>query len=389
MDKICLGKLGFCVYSRIFLVFFLFSTADVFGKSINEYNKEINKKTQNLEQLQKVIKDKRVEKEQRLLEEKTVKRELYRIDQQLNNLQRQIEKVRKQIRKAKNNLKMTEQELQLADWEKNQWLNAINREINLLFRSRYSYYGLINDPLSEYLRIQAINHKEINLTNAEAKENNSQQAMEKWKMAQAELIKLKAEQEKMLIEKKQIKDEKLEILKTTTGQRIAADEELKKLVESAMELEQLITRLGKEKKQTETELIERKKFQERRKQLPWPVDGGEVAEKFGKNKRPEMDAYLISNGIKIRCHNGADVRAVNKGEVIFSGEFRSYGQMIIIDHGGGFYTLYGNLGEILVEEGKMVKEGDAIGTISALEEPILYFEVRSEGKPENPVLWLK
>ena len=63
--------------------------------------------------------------------------------------------------------------------------------------------------------------------------------------------------------------------------------------------------------------------------------------------------------------------------------------MVIIDHSGSFCTLYGQLGEITVTEGKKVKEGDVIGRIGAGTQNILYFEVRSKNIPEDPLLWLK
>ncbi len=83
-----------------------------------------------------------------------------------------------------------------------------------------------------------------------------------------------------------------------------------------------------------------------------------------------------------------NVKAVSRGEVLFSGEFRSYGQMIVIDHGGGFYTIYGQLSELYVQEGQKVQEAAVIGKLGA-DQPILYFEVRSENKVEDPELWLK
>ena len=86
---------------------------------------------------------------------------------------------------------------------------------------------------------------------------------------------------------------------------------------------------------------------------------------------------------------GTEVKPVDKGEVLFTGEFRSYGQMVIIDHGSTFYSIYGQLGEINVEEGQKVKATDTIGKLSSKKEPILYFEIRHNGKPEDPVAWLK
>ena len=116
---------------------------------------------------------------------------------------------------------------------------------------------------------------------------------------------------------------------------------------------------------------------------------GDIVVKFGRNKHPEFDTYIISNGIRIKGEPNSAVKAVSKGEVIFCGEFRSYGQMVIIDHGGGFYTIYGQLSEILVTEGQKVQEANVIAKIGSGTQSTLYFEVRSENKVEDPEVWLK
>ena len=185
-----------------------------------------------------------------------------------------------------------------------------------------------------------------------------------------------------------VKDQKKVILKTTVGRRIAADAEIHKLTESSKALEQLIMKLEREKKKTEQEAVEKMAFTEKKNRLPWPVQGN-IVMKFGRNKHPEFDTYIISNGVRIKTAGNCDVKAVSKGEIIFCGDFRSYGLMVIIDHGGGFYSVYGSLGDISVSDGAQVKAGGVIGELSSGDDPVLYFEVRADGKVQDPLLWLK
>src|SRR6185503_11057508 len=72
--------------------------------------------------------------------------------------------------------------------------------------------------------------------------------------------------------------------------------------------------------------------------------------------------------------------------------FRGYGNLIIVDHGGEYYTVYAHAADIRVTEGDEVKQGQIIGTVGdtgSLQGPRLYFEVRHEGKPQDPAQWLR
>ena len=284
-------------------------------------------------------------------------------------------------------LVQSEKELKLAGWEKQQWVNALDLEANKWFQVHHGYNTLFKDNITEHMRFEAMLQKRSYVGNALNKESMSRQAISKWQTAEARLVELKAQQEKTLQDEAGAKDQKKTLLNTTIGKRIAAENEITKLTETSKALEQLIIKLEKERKKTELEAQEKKKFKEKKKHLPWPV-AGEIVVKFGKNKHPDLDTYIISNGVKIKAAANSDVKAVSRGEVLFSGEFRSYGQMIVIDHGGGFYTIYGQLSELYVQEGQKVQEAAVIGKLGA-DQPILYFEVRSENKVEDPELWLK
>jgi len=123
--------------------------------------------------------------------------------------------------------------------------------------------------------------------------------------------------------------------------------------------------------------------------LPWPATGP-VAVPFGRRKHPRFDTYTIQNGIEIAAPPDAPVRAVHEGTVVFADRFRGYGPMVVVDHGGKHHTLYAHLGELDVHAGQRVATGDVLGTVSPpeLDERGLYFEIRFQGKPEDPQDWL-
>jgi septal ring factor EnvC (AmiA/AmiB activator) len=128
-----------------------------------------------------------------------------------------------------------------------------------------------------------------------------------------------------------------------------------------------------------------------RGQLPWPAEG-RVVTGFGRQVHPRFGTETFRRGVDIEADEGAPIRAVYAGTVLYRGQLKGYGNLIILDHGAGYYTLYAHASEILVEEGDRVRAGQAIGRVGetgSLEGPRLYFEVRYQGRPEVPEQWLR
>ncbi len=128
-----------------------------------------------------------------------------------------------------------------------------------------------------------------------------------------------------------------------------------------------------------------------RGRLPWPTDGRIIAA-FGAQVHPRFGTRTFRNGVDIEAGEGRDVAAVFAGHVIYTGWFKGYGNLIILDHDNEYYTLYAHVADILVKEGDDVRQGQRIGTVGdtgSLEGPRLYFEVRYQGKPQDPAEWLR
>jgi len=123
--------------------------------------------------------------------------------------------------------------------------------------------------------------------------------------------------------------------------------------------------------------------------LPWPARG-RVRVAFGRHKHPRFETYTLHNGIEIEAPVDTPVTAVHDGTVAFADQFLGYGLMVIIDHGGKNHTLYAHLAEARVRPGQHVSAGDVVGTVGAsgVDGPGLYFEIRSQGKPQDPQEWL-
>ena len=122
------------------------------------------------------------------------------------------------------------------------------------------------------------------------------------------------------------------------------------------------------------------------KGLPYPVRG-DVQGRFGM-ERPEGGVW---RGIVLRANEGAQVAAIAPGRVVYAGWLGGFGNLMIVDHGAKYLSVYGYNQSLLKQVGDQVNAGENIATVGATGgqvEPGLYFEIRHEGKPVNPLLWL-
>lgn len=124
--------------------------------------------------------------------------------------------------------------------------------------------------------------------------------------------------------------------------------------------------------------------------LPWPA-GGRVLQPYGLQHGP-FGTVTMNNGIEIAPREGdAAVRAVHSGKIVFADHFQGYGNLIILDHGQTYYSLYGHLAEFLVQKGDFVKAGQTIGAAGDTGSMVgvaVYFEIRYKTKPVDPLQWL-
>lgn len=127
------------------------------------------------------------------------------------------------------------------------------------------------------------------------------------------------------------------------------------------------------------------------KKLPLPVNG-RIIEQYGEHIVADAGVKIMHKGIKISPESTTQAKAVADGRVVFADNVKNFNNLVIIDHGSSYYTVYGNMDTLLVESGKKVHQGDVLGDIivdRAVEAPYLYFELRKKEQALNPNLWFK
>ena len=124
--------------------------------------------------------------------------------------------------------------------------------------------------------------------------------------------------------------------------------------------------------------------------LPWPATG-QVTTRFGVQTASRYGTSIVRNGIEVSAPEGTVATAVHEGTVAFAAPFSGFGTLVIVDHGGTAFTLYGHLLDAAVKPGTNVSRGTPLGHVglSPSGGAALYFELRIDGRPVNPLEWLR
>ena len=166
------------------------------------------------------------------------------------------------------------------------------------------------------------------------------------------------------------------------------EQDLSILIEDERRLQKLINELDEVMPAILTDPGNRTPFAKLKGKLNWPTKG-KLRNNYGKKRKAGRVKW---NGIMIMAQVGQDVKAVSHGRVAFAEFLRGYGLLLILDHGDGYMSLYGHNQTIYKEIGEWVETGEtiaSIGTSGGQKHSGLYFEIRTNGKPSNPVRWFR
>ncbi|MCP4979696.1 MAG: peptidoglycan DD-metalloendopeptidase family protein [Gammaproteobacteria bacterium] len=210
-------------------------------------------------------------------------------------------------------------------------------------------------------------------------------------MIQQARLELEQSQQSLKTEKKQLNKD-LSKRKTIIG---SLDKQLKeqggslsRLEDEAKQLQNLINSIQEFFADSPESEISQQTFTELKGKLAWPLKG-KLKKLFGRTK-PLSD--LRWQGVMIEAPSGQHVMAVSHGRVAFADWLRGLGNLIIIDHGNSYLSLYGHNESLFKTAGDWVDAGDIIGSVGnsgGQNKSALYFEIRKRGKPQNPTRWCK
>jgi murein hydrolase activator len=351
---------------------------------------------------------KKIQKEMKTHKEKleSAKRRESSILSDLESTSRQLRDVENSLKRYKNQLGNTESKIaqveddiarnkstidNLREWIKRK-LRVIHRyglnsEVFMLFLSAEDISELVRT--GKYLQyITAYEHGILKTYKG---------ALESLTEKEKQLIGLRKElsrnKEKVQAEEESLeekKNKKESLLATVKKEKTTHTRMLREMEESSQRLLDIIRESEKADKEKE-ETFSTRSFAGLKGKLPWPVDG-KVVIPYGSQKDPQFNTPIFRSGSYIKSNADAVAKAVHSGKVVFAEWFKGYGQLVIVNHGDGYHTLYGSLSEIFTKVGDIIKGKQAVGRVGSsglLNAPGLYFELRYKGKPLDPAQWLQ
>lgn len=201
--------------------------------------------------------------------------------------------------------------------------------------------------------------------------------------ATAALQQKHAEAQRTLADARHKRDELDALVKALASQREAKEQLVQELSDAAARVDALAV--------APKAFAPPQAFEKLKGKLPLPAPGN-IEVGFGRIVDPQFGTVVVQKGIDLRADAGVPVLAVAAGRVVHAGELRGYGNLVIVDNGQGYFTLYAHLQSIEHQLGDELKPGDRIGAVGdtgSLKGPYLYFEIRHHGTPLNPAEWLK
>jgi len=200
-------------------------------------------------------------------------------------------------------------------------------------------------------------------------------------------LSVKAEAERRAALQRRVDEQKI-LLSSIQGERGLHDQTVHELEEAEKELASKLAEIGSR----DPGVPRKGSIRRSRGKLPFPVEQGRIEVRFGRAIDPRFGTVTLQTGIDVRAPLGAPVRAVWSGKVAHAGWFRGFGNLLIVDHGSGMFSLMAHLDQLHKALGEPVKAGEQVGTVGetgSLKGPYLYFELRDGQRPLDPERWLR
>ena len=370
-----------------------------YDKELRHQNKAINALKDEIEQLRSKIKKAESRELSTVSRISSLDEEITLTSRLIQSLRREEEKTRARITELKESLEKNENELEILRirYEQrvvNSYLKGRLTDLEKVFSSTTWRQAMYR---THYLKI--ISDIEKRITNQ----------IEKLLI---EISRQKLEMEAALRENLLLKRDKEKQMNAYRNMRIKRERELNRIrtdkkalagyvdekEAGIQQLESIIKKVLEDKARFEREerilkqqqALKTKSFSALKGQLPWPASGRIIA-KFGRQWNPKHKTTTDNPGIDIKGQPGSAIRAIMGGVVTTITYIRGYGTTIIIDHGGGFYTVYSHVTNIQTNVDSEVRAGDVIaymGDSGSVDGSKLHFEIWGKGQKLNPEKWL-
>ncbi len=387
-------------FALLFSFIFCFSFF-LYPEYIKEEIKDYRKHLENTKQELKKIREKINEEKKNIIKEKQQEKITTKY---LQKIEKEIDITKKELDVFDNNLKILNRDI--GDIEKRikeaeEYINKKRKIVKDILREQYikgkpDVFSILissknfSDFLNQYKFAKILSSKNMQEVERYKEKlmqlQNDRELMINYKN---EIEEIKKQKKIQWENYKNIKWEKRLALKNIRSNIEKRAKVINELEENSKNLSDFINKL--EIRVTMQDKSAEEAFDKFRGKFPWPVQSRKLLSGFGKYKHPKFGTVVYNRGIHIDTKYGEDVSSIFKGVVKYADWFDGFGKMVIIYHGGGYYSIYGHLSEISVGNGQNVSMKEKIGKTGDTESfygSELYLEIRKKSTPVDPMKYL-
>jgi septal ring factor EnvC (AmiA/AmiB activator) len=365
---------------------------EILHNEFDSYRSKLQKTRSQREETQEKLQKARSQEKSLLSLLKNYRNEIETTRRRLSRKNRQKKKAQERLRKVSQEIDKLESLLKEREKLLHKRLRGIYKQGELMHSEVLFGAGSMEELVvnSRYFR-EIINHDQNIIKNYKDTLKELNQLREKRNNILKNSRRLRRQIQKSLNQLEETKKRRQKVLGEIRNRRDFYNKRIEELQQRQNKLKNVVIELQKEQTMTKARL-ERltHEFAREKGKIPWPVDSRKILRPFGRWREGEI--VHKNDGIDIEVAEGAEVRAVAPGDVIFARPYRGMGKVVIIRHNESFITLYGSLVEVNVERGDEVGEGKKIGKAGqtvGLQEPRLYFQIFEGRNILDPTHWLK
>ncbi|KPJ78844.1 MAG: hypothetical protein AMJ54_01805 [Deltaproteobacteria bacterium SG8_13] len=367
------------------------------SKSVAETDSRLERYRQEAEKLDEEIEQTREQVRQATDQEVDILTNLNRIDVRINKANRRITSHRSRLKALEKKIQANrEAHKELVKEIDVNEAYAARRLVALYKMSQLGTIQFLASSDSIYEMLQRKAYLEKLLAHDEAIRKELAEDRSRLKQVLDNLNEQKVDQRKIetdiegelrtLSDRKRERVAVLSKIRTTKTAHLEALDSLQKVAETLQETIDTLTREAEALPQN----VSIHSFEELKGLLKMPVKGN-IINLFGPYQDTRFDVTVFRSGIDIKTRPGSTIQTVYTGRVLYADWFKGYGNMMIIDHGGNYYTVYAHLQQMFKRKGDHVNTGEDIATAGdtgSLIGPALHFEIRHHGKPLDPMQWI-
>jgi len=379
----------------------------VFGQSSQrDYNEELRYQNDAINKMKKEIEELSSKLRKANIRETTASKRITNLDEEIALINKLIQSLKKEENAAKNKINILKKDIKKKEDELNTMRDRYKqRVVNTYLKGRVSDLEKVLSSTSWRQAIYRTQYLKI-ISSIEQKMTNEIEDLllminkDRLKLESLlrQSISLKRDKKKQMSSLRKMRIKRKKELTRIRQDKSALANYMQEKAAGVKQLETIIKKVLEDKARFEREerirqqqeALKTKEFNLLKGQLPWPTEG-RVISKFGKQWNAQLKTTTDNPGIDIKGQPGSPIRSTISGIVTTITYIRGYGTTIIIDHGGGFYTVYSHVTNIQTHVDSEVRSGDVIaymGDSGSINGSKLHFEVWGKGQKLDPEKWL-